>query len=246
MSHHRVEVRDVSFGYPDSPDVLRGVSFLITHGESVGIVGPNGAGKSTLLMVLTGCLWPTAGEVRIGDLPVTRKTLATVRRSVGVVLQQADDQLFMPTVLEDVAFGPLNQGLPPEEARAVAERALESVKASHLSQRPPYRLSFGEKRTAAIAAVLACSPDVLVMDEPSSDLDPTRRRTLIEQLKSFSHTKLIVTHDLDLALDVCDRIIVLKEGVISADGPAAELLRDEALLNANELELPLRLQAEPP
>jgi cobalt/nickel transport system ATP-binding protein len=245
MSHHRVEIRDLSFGYPGGPEVLRDISFLITHGQSVALVGPNGAGKSTLLLLLTGFLWPIKGEVRIGDLPVAKGTLATVRRSVGVVLQHADDQLFMPTVLEDVAFGPLNQGLPPDEAEALALRTLESVDALRLRDRPPYRLSYGEKRAAAIAAVLACSPDVLVMDEPSSDLDPSHRRKLIELLRGFTHTKLIATHDLDMALDICDRIIVLKDGMITADGPAGELLRDKALLEANDLELPLRLQGAP-
>ncbi len=245
MSHHLVEARGLSFAYPGGAEVLRDVSFLITHGESVGLVGPNGAGKSTLMMLLSGVLWPTAGEARVGDVAVTKGTLATVRRSVGVVFQHADDQLFMPTVLEDVAFGPLNQGQSPAEARATALRALESVDALELQDRPPYRLSFGEKRAVAIAAVLACSPDVLIMDEPSSDLDPAHRRKLIELLCGFTHTKLVTTHDLDLALDVCDRIIVLREGTVAADGPAAELLRDEALLAANGLELPLRLQDAP-
>lgn len=245
MSHHRVEVQGLSFTYPDGTRGLEGVDFLITHGESVALVGSNGAGKSTLLLLLTGCLWPTAGEVRIGDVPVVPSTLAAIRRSVGVVFQHADDQLFMPTVLEDVAFGPLNQGFPAEEARAAALRALESVGGAHLADRPPYRLSSGEKRTVTIAAVLACAPDVLVMDEPSTDLDPAHRRRLIELLQGFTHTKLIATHDLDLALDLCDRAIVLRDGTITADGPAADLLRDEALLTANGLELPLRLQPAP-
>lgn len=172
MSHHRVELADVCFAYPDGTRVLKGVTFLLTHGESVALVGPNGAGKSTLLQMLCGCLLPQSGTVRIGDTPLGPDTRQSVRRTVGMVFQHADDQLFMPTVLEDVAFGPLNQGIPPSEARAVARAALESVEGSDLADRPPYRLSYGEKRIAAIAAVLACSPDVLVMDEPTSDLDP--------------------------------------------------------------------------
>lgn len=246
MSHHRVEVRELSFTYPGAGEALREVTFLITHGESVALVGPNGAGKSTLLLLLTGFLEATRGEVRIGETPVTRATLPTVRRSLGVVLQHADDQLFMPTVLEDVAFGPLNQGLPPKEAEAAALRALEAVSAVHLKDRPPYRLSYGEKRVAAIAAVLACSPDVLIMDEPSSDLDPSNRRTLMGLLEGFTHTKIIATHDLDLALEVCDRVLLLRDGALAADGPADEILRDETLLEENGLELPLRLQGPPP
>lgn len=242
MSHHLVEARSLSFAYPGGPEILRQINFRITHGESVALVGPNGAGKSTLLMLLSGFLWPTDGEARIGDMAVAKGTLPTIRRSVGVVFQNADDQLFMPTALEDVAFGPLNLGLSPEEAREVALAALEDVAAVDLKDRPPYRLSFGEKRAVAIAAVLACSPDVLIMDEPSSDLDPLHRRKLIELLRGFEHTKLITTHDLDFALDLCDRVMILNDGVLAADGSAEAILRDRALLEANDLELPLRLQ----
>ncbi len=243
MSHHLVEVEDLSFAYPDGTAALEDVSFRIHHGESVAVVGANGAGKSTLLLHLNGFLAPSRGRVRIGDLPLTRETLPAVRRSVGLIFQNPDDQLFMPTVLEDVAFGPLNLGLPAAEARLRAEQALQQVEALHLQDKPPYRLSGGEKRAAAIAAVLAVAPDILVMDEPSSGLDPRGRRRLIELLAAFRHTKLIATHDLDLVLDLCQRTIVLHRGRVAADGPTTEIFADTALLDACHLEKPLRLQA---
>ena len=245
MSHHIVEAVGLSFSYPDGTRALDDVSLRIEHGESVAVVGANGAGKSTLLQHLDGCLAPTAGTVRVGDYPISKATLAAVRRSVGMVFQDPDDQLFMPTVFDDVAFGPLNLGLPPEEVEARVARALETVGAAHLRDRPPYRLSGGEKRAVAIATVLSMSPDVLVLDEPTASLDPRSRRQLIALLAQFAHTKIIATHDLDLVLDLCGRTIVLQGGRVAADGRTADLLRDRALLEASGLELPLRLQACP-
>jgi len=245
MSHHIVEAIGLSFAYPDGTRALDGVSFRIEHGESVAIVGANGAGKSTLLQHLDGCLVPTSGSVRVGDYPITKATLAAVRRSVGLVFQEPDDQLFMPTVFDDVAFGPLNLGLPPGEVEARVARALETVGAAHLKDRPPYRLSGGEKRAVAIATVLSMSPDVLVIDEPSASLDPRSRRQLIALLATFAHTKIIATHDLDLALELCERTIVLQAGRVAADGRTVELLRDRARLEGWGLELPLRLQGCP-
>ncbi|MFH1969234.1 MAG: ABC transporter ATP-binding protein [Verrucomicrobiota bacterium] len=242
MSHHLVEVRDLHFAYPDGTDALRGVSFRITHGESVALVGANGAGKSTLLLHLNGYLTPTRGEVRIGETPLVRETVAAVRRAVGMVFQDPDDQLFMPTVFEDVAFGPLNAGLPPDEIEHRVVSALERVGMTHLRDRPPYRLSAGEKRAVAIATVLAMSPDVLVMDEPSSHLDPRGRRRLIELLKSFKHTKIIATHDLELVVELCSRVIVLDDGRVVAEGQTVELLNDEALMLAHGLERPHSLR----
>ena len=245
MSHHLVEVKDLQYTYPDGTHVLKGVSFRITHGESVAIIGANGAGKSTLLLQLNGCLLPQAGSVRIGDFPLNKATLAYVRRTVGLVFQDPDDQLFMPLVRDDVAFGPLNLGLPPEEVAARVTQALATVGALHLQDRPPYRLSGGEKRAVAIAAVLSMSPNILVMDEPTSYLDPKTRRYLINLLKSFNHTRIIASHDLDMVLDLCPRTIVLQDGRIAADGPTLSLLQDEALLQACGLEKPLRLQGCP-
>jgi len=242
MSHHLVEVRDLHFAYPGGAEALRGVSFRITHGESVALVGANGAGKSTLLLHLNGYLTPTRGEVRIGDVPLTRATVIAARRAVGLVFQDPDDQLFMPTVREDVAFGPLNAGLPPAEVEQRVAAALERVGAAHLSNRPPYKLSAGEKRAVAIATVLAMTPDILVMDEPSAHLDPRARRRLIELLKSFKHTKIIATHDLELVIEVCTRAIVLDGGKVVAEGPTVELLNDEALMLAHGLERPHSLR----
>jgi len=245
MSHHIIEVTDLRYTYPDGTSALRGLSFRIVHGEAVAIVGANGAGKSTLLLHLNGCLTPAAGTVRIGDFSLTRKTLPHVRRTVGMVFQDPDDQLFMPLVHDDVAFGPLNLGLSPEDVEARIESALATVGAAHLRDRPSYRLSAGEKRAVAIASVLAMSPSILVMDEPTSSLDPRARRQLIQLLAGFDHTKILATHDLDMALDLCSRTIVLKDGGIVADGPTDEILEDEGLLQASNLEKPLRLQGCP-
>jgi cobalt/nickel transport system ATP-binding protein len=230
VSHHLVEARSLSFQWEDVP-VLRDLSFVITHGESVAVIGANGAGKSTLLLQMTGCLLPTRGEMRVGDLPVTRKTLAAVRRAVGMVFQEADDQLFMPTVFEDVSFGPRNLGLTEEEVRVRVDAALATVGAGHLHDRPPYKLSGGEKRAVSIATVLAMHPDILVLDEPSANLDPRSRRQLIELLKAFEHTRIIATHDLDLVRQVCARTLLLKDGALLADGATVDLLADEALLD---------------
>jgi len=221
------------------------VCFHVSHGDSIAIVGANGAGKSTLLMHLTGLLTPQAGSVHIGDIPVMRTTLPDIRRSVGMVFQDPDDQLFMPSVYEDVAFGPMNLGLPEDEVSARVEYALGRVDALRLKDRPPHRLSGGEKRAVSIATVLAMCPNVLVMDEPSSDLDPKARRRLIEILASFEHTKIIATHDLDLAIDLCERTIVMRRGGVVADGPTRVLFGDKVLLDESGLERPLSMQGCP-
>ncbi len=239
MSHHLVEARDLVFAYPDGTRALDGITCRITHGEAVGVVGANGAGKSTLLLHFNGLLAASAGEVRVGDLPVTAATRARIRQTVGFVFQDADDQLFMPTVEEDVAFGPLNLGLPADEVRRRAREALATVGAEHLAPRAPYRLSGGEKRAVAIAGVLAMSPSILVLDEPSSGLDPAARRRLIALLRSFTHTRIIATHDLDLVLDVCSRVLVLHQGRIAADGSPAAVFADAELLARCHLEQPL-------
>jgi cobalt/nickel transport system ATP-binding protein len=239
VSHHLVEARGLSYAYPDGTPALREVSFRLTHGESVAVVGANGAGKSTLLLLLNGLLAPSAGEARIGDIPVTAATRAQVHRTVGFVFQDADDQLFMPTVREDVAFGPLNLGLSPQEIDARVDEALATVGATHLAHRAPYRLSGGEKRAVAIAGVLAMLPSILLLDEPSSGLDPAARRRLIALLRSFTHTKVIATHDLDLVLEVCTRVLVMHEGAVQGDGPPRQVFGDAALLARCHLEPPL-------
>ena len=242
MSHHIIEFRDVRYRYPDGTEALKGVSFRITHGESVGIVGANGAGKSTLLMHMNGHLLPTSGDVTIGEVPLLKATRPEIRRKVGVLFQDPDDMLFMPTVFDDVAFGPLNLGLPPDRVRERVREALLRVNASGLEDKPPHHLSGGQKSAVAIAAVIAMEPDILVMDEPAASLDPKSRRAVIGLLNSFSHSKIVASHDLDLILDVCARCLVIRDGAIVADGPAMRILSDAALMAENNLELPLTLQ----
>jgi cobalt/nickel transport system ATP-binding protein len=245
VSHHTITVSGLGFVYPDGTRALDGVSFEVGHGEAIAVVGANGAGKSTLLMHLNGLLTPSEGTVDIGGTPVTKGTLAEIRRTVGMVFQDPDDQLFMPTVAEDVGFGPLNLGLSPEDAARRVEDALARVDATRLGERPPYHLSGGEKRAVAIATVLAMRPAILVMDEPSSGLDPRARRRLIALLRSFEHTRIVATHDLDLAVELCERTIVMSGGKVAADGPTGELFGDDALLAASGLERPLGMRACP-
>lgn len=245
MSHHRVEAQHLRYSYPDGNAALEDISFLITHGESVGIAGANGAGKSTLLLQLAGVLFPEGGCLRIGDFPLTKQTVTQVRRSVGLIFQNPDDQLFMPTVYEDVAFGPLQMGCPPEEVDRLVRQALEQVDAWHLKDRPPYRLSGGEKRMVAIASVLSMSPDILILDEPSAALDPQARRRLIDLLATFAHTKIIASHDMDLVLDLCERTIVLAHGKVLADGLTSKVFGDAGLLARAHLEKPFRMQGCP-
>lgn len=193
MSHHIVEVKKLKHVYSDGTVALRDISFRITHGESVAIIGANGSGKSTLVQHLNGYLEPTSGDIRIGDTPLSKGTLPDIRRTVGMVFQDPDDQLFMPTVFEDVAFGPFNLGFSAADVEQRVMEALEQVGASHLRAKPPYHLSGGEKKRVAIATVLAMSPDILVMDEPTSGLDSFARRQLMALLQDFHHTKTLVT-----------------------------------------------------
>lgn len=245
MSHHLVELRNVGHVYPDGSVALHEVSIRITHGECVAIIGANGAGKSTLLLHLNGCLTATSGEVRVGDFPLTRNTLPQIRRTVGMIFQNPDDQLFMPTVFDDVVFGPLNLGLPQADAEQRSRAALERVGAWPLRDKPPYLLSGGEKKRVAIATVLAMAPDILVMDEPTSGLDPLSRRQLMALMKEFQHTRIVASHDMDMVLDLCGRTIVLHEGRVAADGPTRTIFRDDALLVRCRLEKPFAMQGCP-
>ncbi|BBB89467.1 MAG TPA: ABC transporter ATP-binding protein [Methylomusa anaerophila] len=245
MSHHTIDFIDVQYSYPDGTEALRNLGLHIGHGESVAIVGANGSGKTTLLSHLIGILFPTTGTVNIGGFPVSNKTLPHIRQTVGMVFQNPDDQLFMPTVFDDVAFGPLNLGFEAAEVESRVIAALKTVGALDLKDRPPYRLSGGQKRAVAIATVLAMEPSILVMDEPTAALDPLARRQLINLLETFSHTKIIATHDLDMVLDLCERTIVLKNGSVLADGPTGEIFGDEALLAKAHLEKPLSMQGCP-
>jgi cobalt/nickel transport system ATP-binding protein len=242
MSHHKLEVKDLHFIYPDGHKAVNGVSFSIFHGESVGIIGANGAGKSTLLMLLMGVLFPSQGEVLVGDVHVTKKTLPFIRQRLGMVFQDPDDQLFMTTVYDDVAFGPRNYKLAENEVEKRVVQALDMVGILHLQDRAPFKLSGGEKRAAAIASVLSMQPDILVMDEPTAGLDPKSRRRVMGLLKSFDHTRIITSHDLDMVFDLCERTIVIKEGEIAAQGLTSEILANAELMDACGLEVPLSLQ----
>ena len=242
MSHHYLRFDDVHYRYPNGYEALCGVSFCITHGEKVTLVGANGAGKSTLLLHTNGLLIPSQGEVVMGGIKLTRRTLPLVRQSVGLVFQDSDNQLFMPTVEEDVAFGPSNMRLEPEEIRRRVTEALDAVGALHLRGASPFRLSGGQKKRVAIATVLAMEPSVLVMDEPTSNLDPRARRQIIDLRRRFSHTSLIATHDMVMVLDLCDRTIVMKEGRIVADGSTRHVFGDLALLEECGLEQPCELR----
>jgi cobalt/nickel transport system ATP-binding protein len=233
-----LEVQGLAFAYPDGHQALFGVDLSIARGERVALLGPNGAGKTTLVLHLNGVLSPGAGEVRVGGLPVAKEHLKEIRRRVGLVFQDPDDQLFMPTVAEDVAFGPANLGLRGAELAARVRQALEAVGMADHGQRAPHHLSFGQRRRVAVATVLAMQPEILVLDEPSSNLDPASRRELAEILRRLDVTILMVTHDLPYALELCPRALIMGDGVIAADGPTAELLADEGLMRANRLELP--------
>lgn len=238
MSTPVLDVRGLAFAYPDGHQALFGVDLHVHQGERVALLGPNGAGKTTLVHHLNGILTGGAGSVAVSGLPVTKKNLKEIRRRVGVVFQDPDDQLFMPTVREDVAFGPKNLGLRSAELDAVVMDALARVGMEAYADRPPHHLSFGQRRRVAVATVLAMSPEILVLDEPSSNLDPASRRELAEILVSLDITLLMVTHDLPYALQLCERSIVLSDGVVAADGPTYDVLTDEALMRAHRLELP--------
>ncbi len=244
-------VEDLAFAYPDGHQALFGVDLRIRRGERVALLGPNGAGKTTLVLHLNGILGGGRGRVTVAGLAVEKRNLPEVRRRVGIVFQDPDDQLFMPTVGEDVAFGPRNLGLPEAEVSARVSAALEQVGMAGAAGRPPHHLSFGQRRRVAVATVLSMHPEVLVLDEPSSNLDPAGRRELAEVLTGLPVTVLMVTHDLPYALQLCPRSVVLDGGVVVADGPTREVLADAGLLAAHRLELPYgfdptRTQKDPP
>lgn len=240
MSIPALEVAGLDFAYPDGNQVLRGTAFHIHPGERVALLGPNGAGKTTLVLHLNGILRPQAGTVTVAGLPLDHDNLGEIRRRVGIVFQDPDDQLFMPTVYRDVAFGPANFGVNRPELDQRVHAALAAVGMEEVAERAPHHLSLGERRRVAIATVLACQPDILVLDEPSSNLDPAARRELADLLEGLDITLLMVSHDLPYALRLCPRALILAKGRIVADGPTEELLADQALLTANRLELPYR------
>jgi cobalt/nickel transport system ATP-binding protein len=234
----KVEIRGVEFAYPDGKSALQGVDLDIEPGERVAILGPNGAGKTTLALHLNGILEPHAGSISVGGLQVVEQNFFEIRRMVGLVFQDPNDQLFMPTVREDVAFGPANLGFSGEELDRRVDAALDIVTGREFADRPPHHLSGGEKKRAALATVLSMAPDVLVFDEPSSGLDPSGRRELIVTLTDLPMTQLVITHDLPLALELCPRSVIMNRGRVVADDVTSELLADAALLAANRLEPP--------
>lgn len=233
-----VEVRDLDFSYPDGRQALSGISMRVEPRERVALLGPNGAGKTSLVLQLNGVLTPSAGSVFIGGVQVGRRTLTEVRKRVGVVFQDPDDQLFSPTVGRDVAFGPAHLGLSGAALEARVTEALSYVGLTDAADRPPHRLSLGERRRAAVATVLAMHPEVLVLDEPTANLDPAARREFADLIKRLGMTTLLVTHDLPYALELCPRALVIDHGQIVADGPTRELLADTGFMSAHRLELP--------
>ncbi|MGH3853276.1 MAG: CbiX/SirB N-terminal domain-containing protein [Pseudonocardiaceae bacterium] len=237
-AHPAIEVRDLDFAYPDGRRALSGVSMRVEPGARVALLGPNGAGKTSLVLQLNGVLTPSAGSVRIGGVHVGRRTLTEIRRRVGVVFQDPDDQLFTPTVERDVAFGPAHLGLSGAALQARVTEALSYVGLADAAQRPPHRLSLGERRRAAVATVLAMHPEVLVLDEPTANLDPAARHELADLIKRLGMTTLLVTHDLPYALELCPRALVIDHGQIVADGPTRELLADTGFMSAHRLALP--------
>ena len=241
MSHIHIDVKDLSFAYESGIPVLQDISFHVGENESVGLIGANGVGKSTLLKLLVGLDLRFDGSIRVSEVPLEKKTLPKIREKIGYVFQDADAQLFMTTVGEDVAFAPRNYGLPEEEVEKRVTAALERVHISHLRDKAVYKLSGGEKKLASIATILSMTPDIILMDEPSVALDPRNRRNLIHVVNEFDHLKIIASHDLDFIWDTCGRVILMNGGRIIRDGKAEEILRDKELLEENGLELPLSL-----
>jgi cobalt transport protein ATP-binding subunit len=233
-----VDLEHVHYTYPDGFEALRGVGLQIPRGQKVALVGPNGAGKSTLMLHLNGINQPTHGTVRIAGTLVDRRSVKRIRAQVGLVFQDPDDQLFSPTVFEDVAFGPLHMGVPEAEIHDRVERALAAVGMTGFERRLPHRLSLGQRKRIALATVLSMDPSVLVFDEPSAGLDPRGRRELIALLRSLDQTMLVSTHDMRLVAEVFPRVVVMDDGRIVGDGPTAEILADDAFLEAHGLERP--------
>ncbi|ACY21184.1 ABC transporter related protein [Gordonia bronchialis DSM 43247] len=244
MTGYAIEIAGLGHTYPDGHVALDGVDLAVRPGERVALLGPNGAGKTTLMLHLNGVLTPSAGTVAINGIRLSRKTIRDVRQQVGLVFQDPDDQLFMPTLIEDVAFGPANFGVRGEQLAERVDAALDVVAMTEHARRSPHHLSGGQRRRGALATVLACRPDILVLDEPSANLDPVARRELAQTLADLPQTMLVVTHDLPYAAQLCDRAVIVDDGHIVADGPIAEILCDAELLAAHRLELPWGFDAD--
>lgn len=237
-----LKVKEISFGYENKQKILREISFTANANEAIGIVGANGVGKSTLLKMMVGLLPIPSGEIFVEGVKLTEENLPKIREKMGFVFQDSDNQLFMPTVYEDIAFAPRNYGYLADEVDARVQHAMELTNTTHLAKKQIYKMSGGEKKLVSIATVLSMMPDIILMDEPTIALDPRNRRNLINILNSFSQIKIIASHDLDFILDTCERTILLSEGKIVCDGLTQEILTDRELMENNGLELPLRYQ----
>ena len=246
MHHNPISIENLSYRYPDGIQALKGINLQIAATEKVAIIGANGSGKSTLLLHLNGLLLPQQGEIVVGEMLVIPRNLSAIRNFVGLVFQNPDDQLFMPTIWEDIAFGLMNQGIRGDDLKMQVAEAFVSVglDVAKYRDRLSHNLSGGEKKRVAIAGVLAMQPQVLVFDEPSAQLDPRSRRQLIQLLQTRSETQLIATHDLDLVLELCDRTVVLSEGEIVYDGETKQVLSDREFLLEHSLEMPLSVGYE--
>ncbi len=237
-----IEINQLSIVYPDGKKALDDISLTIADGETVALVGANGAGKSSLLLSMVGVVSISAGRIAIDGLEINKKSVTDIRSKIGIVFQNPDDMLFMTRVYDDIAFGPRNYKVPEEEVQLRVEGVLAQLGIEHLKDRAPHKMSGGEKRSAAIACILSMNPSVILLDEPTSFLDPKARRTLMRALQSLNLTKIIATHDLDMALELCERAVILKNGKVFADGKASVLLQDEKLMTEAGLELPFCLQ----
>ena len=238
-----IEFDNVSFSYESNAPVIKDLSFSIEDGESVGLIGANGAGKSTIMKLLLG-LVQGEGKILVDDIEVNKENLSKIRNKLGFVLQNSDNQMFMPTVYEDMMFGPLNYMVSREEADKKVNEVLDRLGLQHLKNKYNHKISGGEKRMAAIATVLAMEPEAVLMDEPTSALDPYNRRVVINTIKELSQTKIITSHDLDMIMDTCERVILISGGEIVADSKAEDILSDQELLEANHMELPLSLSRD--
>ena len=242
MSHIRINFEHVNYSYEKSVPILRDVTFSAHEHESIGLIGANGVGKSTLLKLLVGLNLGYEGTISVEGMKVEKQILPKIRERIGYVFQESDSQLFMSTAYEDIAFGPRNYGLSEPEVQERVENALSMIHIEHLKNKQIYKMSGGEKKMVSIATILAMTPDIILMDEPSIALDPRNRRYLIQILNQFHHLKIIASHDLDMILDTCSRVILMAGGTIIRDGKAEEILSDKELLEANGLELPLCMQ----
>ena len=242
MSDICIELKRVNFAYDKNIQILKQVTFQIEAGESVGLIGANGVGKSSLLKLLVGLNENYTGDIRVRGISVTNENLVKIREELGYVFQDSENQLFMSTVSEDIAFGPRNYNLPESEVRRRVEDALKCMRIEHLAEKQLYKLSGGEKKMASIATILSMQPEVILMDEPTIALDPKNRRNLIHILNELPQTKLIASHDLDMIYDICDRVILMDQGAVVADGKAREILTNQKLLEEHGLELPLSMQ----